>query len=209
MIVAGDSNRPKIGRGGKRKGAGRKPKGYVAPTSLAEIDLRAALAESAPDNVAPIAAQHVQLAIASLVRQLVHGSSEAVKISAANELLDRGYGKPAVEVGGETMLPFMVAPSPSRALSSEIRAEAAKYARLAVQTLRRIAESGASESARVSASRSLLARGLGTAAVAKIPDEDGLRPLGKREEQAQAAAAAASGRFAPPPPPTAIRKDLQ
>jgi hypothetical protein len=208
VSTADECDRPKSGHGGKRRGAGRKPKGYVAPTSLAEIDLRAALAEPAPDNVAPIAAQHAQLAITALVTQLVYGASEAAKIAAANELLDRGYGKPAVEIGGEAMLPFMAAP-PSRALSSEIRTEAAKYARLAVQTLRRIAESGASESARVSASRSLLARGLGAAAVAKMPDEDGLRPLGKREEQAQAAAAAASGRFAPPPPPGAIRKDLQ
>lgn len=191
-------------RGGKRPGAGRKKKGHVAATALAALDLASALATPPPDEIDGVAQRHARTAIEALVKQLIHGASEAAKVSAANEILDRGYGKPAVEIGGDAaMLPFMAAPSQAVALSSEIRSEARKYAHLAIEVLNKIANGGQSESARVSAAKSLLVRGLGTVAAARMPDEMRSRPLGKKEEAAQAAKVAGTGRFATPKPPRA------
>lgn len=198
----------KSGRGGKRPGAGRKPKGYVKPSALSELTKVSALATKPPEEIDGIAQRHARLAIESLVKLLFYGASEAAKITAAKEILDRGYGKPAVEIGGDAaMLPFMMAPSDAAdapALSAEIRAEARKYAVLAVEALRKIAADGSSETAIAAASKALLDRGLGTVGKARMPDEQRERPLGKKEEAARAAAAAATGRYAPPAPPRSI-----
>ena len=145
----------KSGRGGARPGAGRKPKGHVKPSALGPLTLAAAVASEPPAEIDGVAQRHARDAIGSLVRLLAHGSSEAAKITAAKELLDRGYGKPAVEIGGDAapMLPFMMAPAPSAiSLGEEIRAEARRYATLAIETLRRIAQDGQSETAIASAS---------------------------------------------------------
>ena len=105
-------------------------------------------------------------ALAALVTQLQSGGNEPAKIAAANAILDRGYGRPAVDVGAAAMLPFHAAPS-SVSASSNVRFEARKYAWLAIEVLRTIAAAGASESARVAAARSLLDRGVGTVGTAK------------------------------------------
>jgi hypothetical protein len=190
--------------GGARAGAGRKRKG--ASPALSALDL-AAIKDVAPEEIDPVAQQHASMALRSLVKILVHGKAEGARISAANEILDRGYGKPAVEIGGDAaMLPFMTPPLPASTLSAEIRTEARKHAHLAIEVLRRIADTGASESARAAAAKSLLSRGLGTVAAARMADELRARPLGKKEEAAQAAVSAASGRYATPPPPR-NRKD--
>lgn len=133
----------------------------------------------------------------------MHGGSESAKIAAAKEILDRGYGKPAVEIGGDAaMLPFMMAPSVVPAsTTAEIRTEARKYANLAIEVLRKIAMDGASESAIASASKALLDRGLGTVGKARMPDEQREQPLGKKEQAQRAAQVAATGRYATPPPP--------
>lgn len=188
--------------GGKRPGAGRKPRGYVKPSALSDLTRVAALAEPPPIEIDGVAQQHARSALEALITILFHGKSEAAKISAAKEILDRGCGKPAVEIGGDgaPMLPFMMAPAdPIRTLGREIREEARRYAHLAVKALAAIAGNGASESARASAARALLERGFGTVAKASMPDELRERPLGKKE--AQAAAAAASGVWATPSPP--------
>lgn len=195
----------KSGRGGRRPGAGRKPKGYVKPSSLSELDKIAALATEPPEEIDGIAARHAREVIESLVKLLFYAASEAAKISAAKEILDRGYGKPAVEIGGDAaMLPFMMAPASAagtESLTAAVRAEARRFANLALETLRKIATGGASESARASACKALLDRGLGTVGKARMPDEQRDRPLGKKEEAARAAAAAATGRYATPAPP--------
>ena len=189
-------------RGGARTGAGRKKKQHSTPTSLSELELRALLAEPAPDEIDGVAQQHAVLAIETLSRLLIYGASESAKITAAKEVLDRGYGKPAVEIGGDAaMLPFMMAPTVAPTLSGEIRSQARKYAPVAVAVLRKIAQDGQSESARASASKALLERGLGTVGKAKMPDEQREQPIGKKEQAQRAAAAAATGRFATPAPP--------
>lgn len=192
----------KSGRGGKRAGAGRKPKGHVAPTKLGGIDLAAALAAPAPDDIAELAQAKAWDSLSAFVKQLMFGESEAAKVSAANAILDRGYGKPAVDAGGDMMLPFMEKPAVVD-FSGQLRAEARRYATLAIEALHKIATSGSSESARISAGKSLLDRGLGTVATAKIPTDlkDAARPVGKKEELQRAATAAATGRFAVPAPP--------
>ena len=86
-------------------------------------------------------------------------------------------------------------------LTIEMQTEARRYARLALEVLRRIAEFGESESASVSAASSLLDRGFGTVGTAKVPDEIA-RSLGKREQLDADAKAAATGIFAPPGPPS-------
>ena len=202
---------PKSRRGGKRPGAGRKKKGAVASSSVAGLDLAAALAAPVPDEIDGIAQVHARTAIAALVKQLTFGASESAKVSAANAILDRGYGKPAVEIGGDAaMLPFMGAPALAVSISSEIRAEARRYATLAIEVLRKISDSGASESARVSAAKSLLDRGLGTVASARMPEELDAGPqLGKKEQRQRAAEAAATGKYATRPLPRAVDQQLQ
>src|SRR5262249_35658720 len=136
----------KSGRGGRRPGAGRKPKGYVKPSALSDLNRISALATEPPAEIDGVAQQHARTAIEALVKLLFYRGSEAAKITAAKEILDRGYGKPAVEIGGDAaMLPFMMAPVQSTSLTAEIRAEARKYANLAIEVLRKIAADGTSE----------------------------------------------------------------
>ncbi len=97
----------KPGRGGKRAGAGRKRRQPIAP-----IDLAAALAEPVPEEIEPIAQRHALAALDALVRQLVHGTSEAASVAAANAKTDRAFGKPVVDVGTD-MLPFMCIAEPN------------------------------------------------------------------------------------------------
>lgn len=195
-------------RGGARPGAGRKKKPERPPSSLSELELRALLAEPAPEEIDGVAQRHADLAIETLTRILQFGQSESAKISAAKEILDRGYGKPAVEIGGDAaMLPFMMAPNSQAAAltrTDDIRTQARRWAAVAVAALRAIAQNGQSETARASACKALLDRGLGTVGKARMPDEQRDRPLGKKEEAARAAEAAATGRFATPPPPRAV-----
>lgn len=144
------------------------------------------------DEIEGAAQRHAGMAIDALVKILIHGTNESAKVGAANDLLDRGYGKPAVDIGGfQGTLPFFGGIS-LKPIGSEIRLEARKYARLAIEVLRSIAEAGIGESSRRLAARSLLDRGLGTVAPAKI-DLDAPRPLGKREQVALAAETASSG----------------
>lgn len=65
-------------RGGKRPGAGRKP-GKVGKA-------KRALAEMARD--------HAEAALRTLADIASNGESEAARVSAANAILDRAYGKP-------------------------------------------------------------------------------------------------------------------
>jgi hypothetical protein len=193
----------KSNRGGRRPGAGRKPKGHVPVTRLAGIDLAAALASPAPDDIAELAQTKAWDSLAAFVKQLMHGESEAAKVTAANAILDRGYGKPAVDTGGDLMLPFAEKPATVIDTAAQLRLEARRYARLAVEVLHKVATAGVSETARISASTSLLDRGLGTVATAKVPTDlrEAQRPTGKKEELQRAANAAATGRFAVPPAP--------
>ena len=69
------------------------------------------------------------------------------------------------------MLPFL-GKAPVKSNLAEIRVISRRYARLAVETLHKIATASASEAARVAACRSLLDRGLGTVAVARITAKD-------------------------------------
>jgi hypothetical protein len=199
------SDKPvKSRRGGARPGAGRKKKGAVVKTALGGIDVAAALAAPVPDDITSVAQAHWVLALDALVKQCMHGASDSAKVVAANEILDRGYGKPAVDVGGDMMLPFMEKPVVGADVSQLLRGEARKFANLAIEVLRRVADGSESESARNSASKSLLLRGVGSVAPAKLPE--GLsepQRIGKREELQRAAAAAANGRYAVPAPPSA------
>lgn len=196
---AGGAAKPR--RGGKRPGAGRKKKGHQPRSALAEIDVRSALAAPAPEEIETRAQRRAREVIGALVKKLIHGLSESARVQAANAILDRGYGKPSVGTGGDPLLPFFGS-QPVRDSAPEIRNEARKFANLAIEVLERIAIDGETEGASVTAAKSLLDRGCGTVAVAKVPDElAGLRKLGKKEQAERAADAAAVGRYAPPAPP--------
>ena len=78
--------------GGKRPGAGRKP-GAVAVA-------KRELAEMAKD--------HAAMALQTLVEIATRGEAESARVSAANAILDRGYGKPfqAVQISGDAQAPI-------------------------------------------------------------------------------------------------------
>ena len=73
-------------RGGRRPGAGR-PKGS-----------KNAATKEADATIGELARQHGADALAALVEIATGGTSEAARVSAANALLDRGYGKPTQHV---------------------------------------------------------------------------------------------------------------
>lgn len=91
----------KSNAGGKRAGAGRK-KGSV---DRATAEQKATLME--------VARTHTETAINVLVQVAQASESDAARVSAANAILDRGYGKPSQshEVSGADGGPIEVAPS--------------------------------------------------------------------------------------------------
>lgn len=196
--------KPKTGHGGARPGAGRKKAGAKSPTALSGVQLKAALNAEVPVEIDALAQRQVFRNIEVLAKLLMYGTVESARITAAKELLDRGYGKPAVEIGGDAaaaMLPFQMAPSPIVGLTAQVRAEARRYANLAIEVLCSIRDNGASENAVASATKALNDRGLGTVAAARMVEEMRDRPLGKKEEAQQAAQIAGTGRFATPRAP--------
>ena len=78
-------------RGGKRLGAGR-PKGSKDKAT-----------REAGATIAELAREHSGTAIETLSTIAQSGESESARVSAANAILDRGYGKPpqAIEYSGE------------------------------------------------------------------------------------------------------------
>lgn len=138
-----------------------------------------------PEEIAPLAQLHARDALDALVGQLRAGVSEASTVAAANALLDRAYGKPVIDVGGTGFLPFF-GRAPERNANFALRDLAKRYAPLAIERLVTIAISGTSESAKVSAARSLIDRGHGIASPARI-DLDSPQPVGKREQAILAA----------------------
>lgn len=84
--------------GGKRPGAGR-PRGA---RNKVTAEVKAAVAE--------LAKPHAHMAIETLVSICRDGESDAARVSAAQAILDRAYGKPvqAVEHGGSADSPLQV-----------------------------------------------------------------------------------------------------
>jgi hypothetical protein len=82
---------PKSNWGGKRTGAGRKP----GSRTRANRNETMSLAEAARS--------HAPVALETLVDICRNGESESARVSAANALLDRGYGRPKdrVELTGK------------------------------------------------------------------------------------------------------------
>ncbi len=176
-----DAAPKKSGRGGRRAGAGRKRKDAVSATALPALELKAALTAPAPEQVEPLAARYVHLALEALFNILVNGKSDAQKVAAAEEVLDRGWGKPTVDSGGDQMLPFF-GTAPARELPSEVRTACRRLTDLAVQVLRNVADRSASEAARIRAIKALFNRGLGAVAPARVEVEDATVVLGKKAE---------------------------
>lgn len=80
-------------RGGRRPGAGR-PKGS-----------KNKIPEATPESkreMAVLARQHADVALKALIDIATNGQSEAARVSAANSLLDRGYGKAPQKIEGES-----------------------------------------------------------------------------------------------------------
>lgn len=87
-----------MARGGKRPGAGR-PKGS---RDTATVEQKATLEE--------LARSHTPLAMQTLADVAQKSESDAARVSAAQAILDRGYGKPrqAVEHAGDPENPILV-----------------------------------------------------------------------------------------------------
>lgn len=199
-------------RGGKRPGAGRRKKEFRGPSALPEIDQAAALQAPAPADIESVASGRAKAAIGALVRVIQFGKSEQAKVNACNKILDRGYGKPSVDAGGFAQMSlFPVGVNIDVTIANDIRDEARKFANLAIETLAAIAERGDAESARVAAAGSLIDRGIGTVATAKMSDSVvPTRPVGKKEQAALDAENAARGKYATPPPPrSAMTETIQ
>jgi hypothetical protein len=81
-----NDTKPKSKRGGKRPGAGRPP-GSRNLASTAEIKSISALART-----------HTAVAMKTLATIASKGESEAARVSAATQILDRGYGKPTQHI---------------------------------------------------------------------------------------------------------------
>lgn len=81
--------------GGKRPGAGRKP-GAVS---------------KAKRELAAMAKDKAERALEVLADIMERGESDAARVSAANAILDRGYGKPsqAMQIGGDPENPLPAA----------------------------------------------------------------------------------------------------
>jgi hypothetical protein len=155
-----ESNGPKTRRGGARPGAGRKPKGHHSPTAFTDLDIKAASLAPAPGEIETVAQKHVKNAMAALVKVVAVGAGDQARVTAANAILDRGYGRPAVDAGGDAaMLPLPGLAKIGADIVEEIRAEARRHANLCIECLLRIAIGSETEGARVSAARSLLDRG--------------------------------------------------
>lgn len=194
-------------RGGSRPGAGRKKKAKASTSALPDIDIEAAKAAPVPDDIESTAQAHARDAIASLVKQLCHGKSETAKVNAANAILDRGYGKPSVDVGGLAQMSLFGGLRPAAVVGDELRLEARKFAVLAIEVLNSISTRGETEGARVAAAKSILDRGVGTVQTARVPEGIAPKTMGKKEEAAVAARNAAAGKYAPPAAPGAARPE--
>lgn len=183
----------KSNRGGKRPGAGRKPKGYVSPSALVGLDLAAAAGTPAPKQIESLARLHARAALETLKTVMLHSASDAAKVNAANAILDRGFGKTSTESGIDQMLPLFDQVFLATT-SGEMMEEARKLAPLAVAALVKIAQGSASDAARVAAAKALLDRGLGVASPARLDAyRDASKVIGKKEEAARVALAAGVG----------------
>ena len=80
-----------MARGGFRQGAGR-PSGSTNKSSPAQTQRLSELAKA-----------YTEEALETLVNVARNGRTDAARVSAANALLDRAYGKPAVKEDRETM----------------------------------------------------------------------------------------------------------
>lgn len=80
------NNQPKSNRGGKREGAGR-PKGVPNKATVVIKDAAREYTEKALETLAKVMVDVEQPA--------------AARVSAANALLDRGYGKPSAVIAGD------------------------------------------------------------------------------------------------------------
>lgn len=86
------NNQQVSSRGGKREGAGRK-KG-IPNKATAELK--------------DLARQYTCEALEALVKILRDSESDQAKVSAAREVLDRGYGKATTMIGGDPTAPLSV-----------------------------------------------------------------------------------------------------
>ena len=77
-----------MAKGGTRPGAGR-PKGSRSAATVAQ-----------QATISELAREHGEAALAALVQIATAGESEAARVSAANAILDRAYGKPTQTIAG-------------------------------------------------------------------------------------------------------------
>lgn len=96
--------------GGAREGAGRPPGRLNTATQI----MRATISE--------LAREHTQEALETVLAVMREGETDAIRLAAAVQLLDRGYGRPAQAVAvsagreGEGLEPGPVAAAVLRAL---------------------------------------------------------------------------------------------
>ena len=78
-----------MARGGKREGAGRKA-GTSAPRIPIPPEIKREMRE--------LAREHAEAALETLIKICKMSDSDTARVSAANAILDRGYGKPLQQI---------------------------------------------------------------------------------------------------------------
>ena len=191
------SDAPRPGRGGRRPGAGRKPKSHVPPAHLSEINIAASRARPVPERMESAALRHARKAIDTLLTVMLHGKSDPARVKAAEAILDRGWGKPSAEPGGDLVLPLFP-DDQVRVLAEDLRELARKETNLAFDVLSAISERSLTESAQVAASKAIIDRTIGSVGVARVPESEYRREIGKKEQAAQMADEMATDIYAVP-----------
>lgn len=180
-------------RGGARPGAGRKKKGHGDPARLSDLDIRAAAKAATPNEIESMARRNARTLLDKLKDVMLHSDNQSARISAANAILDRGFGKPSADTGVDMLLPLFDQTFVHTA-HGEVMEEARRLAPLAIAVLEKIAGNSSSHSARVSAAKSLLDRGLGVSDVARLDEyRKNTKAIGKKESAEAAAATAGQG----------------
>lgn len=87
-----------MARGGKREGAGRKE----GVPNKATAEVKALAAKYGPDAIKQLAK------LAGILRGETAAESEAARVAALKEILDRAYGKPTQPIAGDDDNPLRV-----------------------------------------------------------------------------------------------------
>jgi hypothetical protein len=174
----------------------KKPKPGATSSALTALDIAAATAAAVAPTPAEFEASlraQAGMGLEQLRIVMLHDKSDSARVTAANMIIDRGFGKPTTDTGVDMMLPLFDQVFLKTAPGETIEA-ARMLAPLARTVLIKIAQGSVSGAARNAAVRSLHDRGLGLVAPARLDAyQADSKAIGKKEQALADAASAGSG----------------